>query len=339
MSLWNDPALRQLFFSSTPLIDVRAPVEYAEGSLPFSVNLPIMNDEERMLVGICYKEKGQAAAIELGHSFVNGEVKAQRVAAWKSYIEDHPTAQVYCFRGGLRSHISCEWLGAAGVKRAPIEGGYKKMRRFFLSQIEEAPLPKLIRIAGLTGSGKTPVINKAPHAIDLEGLASHRGSAFGDNGIQPSQVRFENELALQLMRHQDFVVVEDESSAIGKRSIPKRFYLHMRNSPMVVLHRSTEDRIQNIHALYVVPNEYEFLQSSLLKMAKSLGGVRFKAIAEDMQQAFEKGKSIDDHASWISSLLVEYYDPIYGRDISRQKDLIVFEGNEAEVLNYLANYK
>lgn len=339
MSQWNDPTLRQLFFNSTPLIDVRAPVEYEEGSLPFSVNLPLMDDEERRLVGTCYKEKGQAAALELGHSFVNGEVKAQRVAAWKSYIDAYPTTQVYCFRGGLRSHISCEWLANAGVERTPIDGGYKKMRKFFLSQIEEAPLPKLIRIAGLTGSGKTPVLNKDPHAIDLEGLASHRGSAFGDNGVQPSQVRFENELALQLMKHEDFVVVEDESSAIGKRTIPKRFFLHMRSSPMVVLKRSTEERIQNIHALYVVPNEYEFLQSSLLKMAKSLGGVRFKAIDEDLRQAFEKGKKIDDHVSWISSLLVEYYDPIYGRDITRQKDLIVFEGNEAEVLAYLANYK
>ncbi|MBA2405769.1 MAG: tRNA 2-selenouridine(34) synthase MnmH, partial [Bdellovibrionales bacterium] len=153
MSTWNDPELLKLFLADTPLIDVRAPVEFHEGSIPHSINLPIMNDDERKQVGTCYKEQGQTAAIKLGHELVNGEIKASRVKAWSEAIKSQPQTQVFCFRGGLRSQISCQWLKENGIDRTPISGGYKRMRRFFLSQLEEAPLLPMMRLSGLTGSG------------------------------------------------------------------------------------------------------------------------------------------------------------------------------------------
>ena len=125
------PELKNLFLAKTPLIDVRSPVEFSEGSLPHSINIPIMNDEERTLVGTCYKEHGQEAAIKLGHELVQGQVKQDRIQAWTNYIEAHPEAQVFCFRGGLRSQITCQWINEAGIKRSPIPGGYKRMRRLF----------------------------------------------------------------------------------------------------------------------------------------------------------------------------------------------------------------
>lgn len=338
MSLWNDTTFRNLFFNSIPLIDVRAPIEYAEGSLPFSVNLPIMNDEERKLVGTCYKENGQAAAIELGHSLVSGMVKAERIESWKNFIGANPAAQLFCFRGGLRSQISCQWLNNSGVERVPIPGGYKAMRRFFLSHLEEAPLPHLIRIGGLTGSGKTITLNKTRVSIDLENLASHRGSAFGANGPQPSQIRFENELSLEIMKKSDFAVVEDESSTIGNLTIPRRFFSHMRCAPLIILNTSIEERINNIYNDYVKNSSALKFKRSLVRIAKSLGGLRYLEIEREMLNAFEKDNTLQNHENWIAKLLDYYYDPLYLRDIKRQNDLVIFQGPESEVLNYIESY-
>ena len=107
MSSWNDPYLQELFLKKTPLIDVRAPVEFKEGSLPYSINLPIMNDEERHLIGTCYKTHGQEAAIKLGHELVSGSIKEERITSWVNFLSQNPTAEVFCFRGGMRSQISC----------------------------------------------------------------------------------------------------------------------------------------------------------------------------------------------------------------------------------------
>lgn len=336
MSTWNDPDLKKLFLASTPLIDVRSPVEFMEGSLPHSINLPIMNDEERKLVGTCYKEQGQAAAIKLGHELVQGDVKAERIQAWKNYIQLNPETQVFCFRGGLRSQIACQWIREAGIERHPIEGGYKRMRHFFLSQIEDAPLPPLIRLSGLTGSGKTHVLKLFKNSIDLEKLASHRGSAFGENGIQSSQIRFENELALDLMKALDFVMVEDESAVIGKLTIPKRFYQHMRNSPLIILKCDEETRIRHIFEEYVALSDFSSMNHSLSRIAKRLGGVRFKEVEEELKLAFEKPKTVDNHSAWIQALLRYYYDPFYDKDLKRQSSQVLFEGNTQEIFEFIS---
>ena len=108
MSSWNDEELRTIFSKNTPLIDVRSPGEFLEGRIPFSINLPIMNDEERVLIGTCYKDHGQAAAINLGHELVSGRIKDERIELWRKYIQENPETEVFCFRGGLRSQITCE---------------------------------------------------------------------------------------------------------------------------------------------------------------------------------------------------------------------------------------
>jgi tRNA 2-selenouridine synthase len=334
-SLWNDSSLRKLFLSKTPLIDVRAPVEFNAGAIPHSVNLPIMNDQERALVGTCYKEQGQAAAIELGHSLVNGKVKEERIQKWAEYISHHPDAQLFCFRGGLRSQISCQWLRASGIERYPIEGGYKRLRSFFLSWLEEAPLPNIIRLGGPTGSGKSLVLQNFRN-IDLEALANHRGSAFGDQGEQPSQITFENELALKILEnHDSLCLVEDESAMIGKVSLTKRIFTHLRHAPLVILKVEREERIRNIFQQYVQNTDQEFFLSALSRIQKKLGGLRYKEVEEAMIYAFEQRGSYEAHAAWIAMLLDWYYDPLYAKDLTRQPGKILFEGNESEVKEFL----
>ncbi len=324
-----------MFLDQTPLIDVRAPVEFQLGSVPGAINFPIMNDEERTQVGICYKEQGQAKAIELGHQLVSGAVKAKRIESWLKAIEARPATQIFCLRGGLRSQISCQWITEAGIKRTPISGGYKRMRSFFLSRLEEAPLPEIWRISGLTGCGKTKVLQHLKAAVDLEALANHRGSAFGDNGPQPTQINFENELALRLMQLGPTIVVEDESAMIGRITLPKRFFEKMRSSQVVVLNTQEEDRLRNIFEDYVLPLSSEQLIHSLSRIERALGGSRYKEVSEALKTALASEKKLKNHERWITLLLHYYYDPAYSRSIEKQREKIRFTGNSSEVLDFM----
>ncbi len=337
MSTWSDPELQRLLLHKTPLIDVRAPVEFFEGSIPHSVNLPIMTDEERARVGTTYKQQGQDAAITLGHQLVSGDVKEERIKLWCQFLSAHKEAEIFCFRGGLRSQISCQWIQDQGFHKRPIPGGYKRLRKFFLSWLDEAPLPPLVRIGGLTGSGKTRVLTQTNSFLDLEGLANHRGSAFGPRGDQPAQVTFENNIALQLLEASGSrLVVEDESVTLGRLAIPRRFFAHLRSSPLVVLQVSEEERIKNIFEDYVMHTKAEFFLTNLTRIEKKLGATKTGLLAQEIQRAFSLGSSeLGPHETWIRILLHEYYDPLYAKDLRNNQDKIVFHGGAKDVLAFL----
>ena len=336
MSTWTDPELQHIFLNQTPLIDVRAPIEFLDGKIPFSVNLPIMNNEERSLVGTTYKEKGQAEAIRLGHELVSGELKQERIRAWRDFILEHPQCQVFCFRGGLRSQTTCQWLQEIGINKAPIPGGYKRLRQFFISILEDAPLPNMIRIGGPTGSAKTHFLKTIHNHVDLEELAHHRGSAFGSRGEQPSQITFENNLALEFLKLKDKTIyVEDESATIGRITLPRRYFYHHRHSDMIILEVSFQERIRNIHADYVTSADSEKLFLALDRIKKSLGGVNYQLIKDEMTLAFNAGKELRHHEGWIGLLLKHYYDPLYLRDIQRQPGRILFRGTARELQSFI----
>jgi tRNA 2-selenouridine synthase len=336
MSTWTDPELRELFLRRTPLVDVRAPVEFADGAIPFSVNLPIMTDEERACVGTTYKERGQEAAIQLGHELVSGSVKAERIRRWCEFLRENPAAEVFCFRGGLRSQISCQWIREQGLEKRPIPGGYKRLRKFLLSWLDEAPLPPLVRIGGLTGSGKTRLLEPAGPHLDLEGLANHRGSAFGPRGEQPAQITFENQIALRLLETNGArLVIEDESVTLGRLAVPRRFFAHLRNSPLVILEVSEEERISNIFSDYVKDAPAEFFLTNLRRIERKLGATKTGLLADEIQRAFAQGPELRRHETWIRTLLHEYYDPLYGKDLRQNQDRVVFRGSAKDVLAYL----
>lgn len=337
MSTWNDPELIKLFSAGTPLIDVRAPVEFSEGSIPNSINLPIMNDEERKLVGTCYKEQGQAPAIELGHQLVSGKIKEERINLWKKTIEQKPETEVFCFRGGLRSQITCQWINEQGLNKKPIAGGYKRMRTFFLSWLNDAPESPLIRLGGLTGSGKTIVLKKLQNHIDIEHHANHRGSAFGPNGAQPSQITFENNIALDLMKlYGKRIIVEDESATLGKITVPKRFFAQMRAAPLIILEVEHEERLQVIFDDYVKNSNPEFFLAGLARIEKRIGATKLKTLSDEIISAFQKPLTVSAHEGWISTLLKEYYDPLYQKDLRYNQDKVIFRGKEKEIVAFLA---
>ncbi|MBP6534025.1 MAG: tRNA 2-selenouridine(34) synthase MnmH, partial [Arenimonas sp.] len=218
---------RQLFLNDTPLLDTRAPTEFAQGAFPNAVNLPLMSDDQRAQVGLCYKRRGQAAAIALGHELVQGAAKAARVQEWADFARRHPEGYLYCFRGGLRSQISQQWLAEAGCDYPRIIGGYKAMRQFLLQALETSLAQgPVIVLSGQTGCAKTQLLQQLINAVDLEGLANHRGSAFGKRVPgQPSQIDFENALSIAFLKRRHAaiarpVVVEDESHLIGRIVLP-----------------------------------------------------------------------------------------------------------------------
>ncbi len=349
---------QDIVLNDTALIDVRAPVEFEKGAFPNAINLPLMNNEERRVVGIAYKEKGNDAAMELGHKLVSGSVKEQRVQLWHDRVIKNPKALLYCFRGGSRSGISQEWLHDVGVDIVRIKGGYKAFRSYLLSEIDKAPSHfKPIVIGGRTGSGKTLLLKKIQNSIDFEGLANHRGSSFGKQiSPQPSQIDFENRVAYNLIQqlHRGFnqLVFEDEGKAVGKLYIPPSLASYLRNAPLYILETSREERVEITFNEYVFEaqmayaKEYENgvelwrsdMQQSMWRIRKRLGLERYKVLDALFLDALEVQKdanALEGHKVWIEYLLREYYDPMYDYQIQKSADRIVMRGSHEELLVYL----
>ncbi|MBW3165993.1 tRNA 2-selenouridine(34) synthase MnmH [Ferrimonas balearica] len=350
---------RRLVLDDVPMIDLRAPVEFAKGAFPGSVNCPLMTDSEREAVGTRYKEQGQNAAIALGHQLVNGAVKQSRVDAWVSQVTARPDTVLYCFRGGLRSQLSQGWLAEAGYQRPYIEGGYKGMRGFLINQTDKvAEQADLLILGGMTGCGKTDFLNERRDSVDLEGLANHRGSSFGRRiGGQPSQIDFENRLAIELMRHQDAghqqLLLEDESRLIGRESIPLTLFDAMTQAPRVMLEVSNEARIAQITKDYVttMANDYlaqdaeqgfaefeNYLLGSLDRIRRRLGGALHQDLRQRMTDALaEQARSgnVDGHSGWISLMLSHYYDPMYRYQLEKMTAPVLFQGSPEAVHQFL----
>ncbi|WP_299875994.1 tRNA 2-selenouridine(34) synthase MnmH [uncultured Cocleimonas sp.] len=356
--------LTDIFVNDIPLLDVRAPVEFNQGAFPNSVNIPLMDDDEREAVGIRYKEQGQDSAIILGSELVTAEKRALRTQKWNAFFAENPGGVLYCFRGGLRSQISQQWI-ADSLKESEkpyprVEGGYKAMRTFLLESIERISqkIPVVV-LGGRTGSGKTRLLKELPNSIDLEGLANHRGSAFGPTATpQPTPINFENALAVQLLKAEaaghKFLVVEDEARNVGSLGIPQALFDVMQTSKLVMLEVSQEDRNKVSIEEYILDTQKSFndvygevlgaeklsehLLNSLGKIQKRLGGVRYKEAYQQMKDAIElrnKTGSVEGFIPVVKSLLLDYYDPMYDYQSSKKKDRISFKGSYDEVMYYL----
>jgi tRNA 2-selenouridine synthase len=319
-----------------------------------------MDDAERHEVGLCYAQKGQHAAIGLGHQLVSGQRKAARLAAWVEFARTHPDGYLYCFRGGLRSQLVQQWLREAGVDYPRVTGGYKAMRSFLIDTIETAAAAQQwFVVGGLTGSGKTDVLADVPASIDLEGHAHHRGSAFGRRALaQPPQIDFENALAIDVLRHLDAgwraLVVEDEGRFIGSRDVPQVLSRRMQASPLVWLEASFDERVERVLRDYVQGLAAEFLgaqgaghgfdayatrlREAMTAISPRLGGARYGKLSAWLDQALARQAESGDvalHRGWIEVLLREYYDPMYDFQREQRAARIVFRGDRDAVTDWL----
>jgi tRNA 2-selenouridine synthase len=299
---------------SIPVIDVRSPSEFNTGHIPGAVNIPLFNDIEREAVGIRYKKEGQIPAIIEGLKLSAPSMSYKLEEALKK--EKNGKLLVHCWRGGMRSEAMA-WLFSLGnIETKVLEGGYKAYRHYILGSLSEKR--KMIVLGGLTGSSKTHILKhikeKGHQVIDLEGLANHKGSAFGSLGQppQPSTEQFANNLYNEWKRLAVDVPfwVEDESRNIGSVFLPERFYDNIQDTRAIILLMDVKTRLPRLVEEYTTYPE-EILKVSIMKISKRLGGDNTR----DAINAVE----MRDFARAIEITLY-YYDKAYLFGLKKKRD-------------------
>ncbi|MCI0751435.1 MAG: tRNA 2-selenouridine(34) synthase MnmH [Flammeovirgaceae bacterium] len=300
-----------------PVMDVRSPGEYKTGHIPHVINIPLLNDEERHIVGIDYKQNGQMVAILTGFRLVGPRL--QQLVDETVNVAPDKEAVVHCWRGGMRSANFCQFVGMAGVKTHQLEGGYKTYRHLALESFKK---PFQFRIiGGCTGSGKSELLRslaqRGEQVIDLEKLASHKGSAFGGLMLsaQPTTEQFQNDLFEEILKLDSNkpIWIEDESFSIGKIFLPEPFWRAMSASQVIEIGAEKSVRIERLVSEYGPADKTEFL-NAMEKITKKLGGQHFKAAKEKLKQG-------DMHA--VIDILLTYYDKAYLNGLEKKKDRIV----------------
>ncbi len=295
------------------LLDVRSESEFAQGHIPGAVNLPLLNDEHRAIVGTTYKQKGRESAVLSGFELVGNKfadfIRTTLVLAKNKQV------MLYCWRGGMRSNIMAWILNAAGFKVTLLKGGYKTFRRWVLEQLTMQK--KLVIIGGRTGSGKTDVLKSlkeiGEQVIDLEALAHHKGSAFGSLGEkpQPRNEHFENLLSIEWeqMDGERILWLENESITIGSVKLPDKIFEMMRTAPVIELKVGMESRVERILSEYG-KFPAEALIENTLKLKKRLGDLRTRQAVEALHN--------NNKVAWLEEVLL-YYDRAYDYGMSKRK--------------------
>ncbi len=352
-----------IILNNLPLLDVRAPVEYTKGCINNATNLPLMTDDEREQVGTCYKQHGQDKAIALGRELVTAQKQCERTESWIEFCNNNPQGYLYCFRGGLRSRITQQWIQESGVDYPFIEGGYKALRRFLIDELELSvdTLPMML-ISGRTGCGKTRLLEQLPNTVDLEGLANHKGSSFGATiNPQPSLIDFENRLSSELLKHRHqhkrTVFLEDEGRLIGSLTLPLSLKTKMSTLSHIELvtdidqriDYAIEDYVDSLLASYQSIMDEQQAQStleqrhrlSLTKIRKRLGAERYLIAQELLEKAISQQLSQNSTAGYrdfIQLLLTQYYDPMYDYQLSKKQRPCVFKGTSAQIIDYINHH-
>jgi len=289
-----------------PILDVRAPAEYAQGHIPGALSLPLFTDEERARIGTTYKQVNPDKAVLLGLDFFGPKMRAMVEQAKK--LAPGQEVRLHCWRGGMRSGAVLWLLELGGFHVNLLDKGYKDYRRWALAEFAR---PRQLRVlGGYTGSGKTAVLHELARrgepVLDLEGLANHLGSSFGSLGQppQPTQEQFENDLAAALAKLPTDrpIWVEDESRTIGALGIPTSFFEQMRAAPLVVLDVPSAARVQYLAADYG-RHDAGGLAAAVLRLRKRLGGLVTKEAL---------GAIADGDMPRMVEMVLAYYDKTYG---------------------------
>lgn len=296
-----------------PVIDVRTPLEFDHARIPGAYNLPIFSNEERVMVGTTYKQKGREAAILLGFDLTGPK--------WSGFIKQalkrapEKRIMVHCWRGGMRSGAMAWALNLYGFEVYLLEGGYKRFRNWVLDQFKKQ-YPILV-LGGMTGSGKTQILHKlkekGEQIIDLEGLAQHQGSSYGSMGYlnQPSQEHFENLLAVALSKVDTDrpLWLEDESLSIGRCFIPNPIFKQIRENTVFKVHIPLEERINLLVEEYGKLNR-DFLIERTEKIGKRLGPEQTR----DAIAAIKEGRMAD-----FIRIALYYYDKTYSNGQGKRR--------------------
>jgi tRNA 2-selenouridine synthase len=296
-----------------PLVDARSEGEFAQSHIPGAINIPILNNAERIQVGTLYKQAGPEKATLKGFELVGPRFHLIQREALRNF--PNKKVMLYCWRGGMRSQILSWLLTQVGFEVYRLAGGYKTYRTFTFNEVRK-PYPLLV-LGGKTGAAKTVLLQKlkerGEQVVDLEGLANHKGSSFGAIGLpgQPTVEQFENLLAEQLRKIQPdrAIWVENESRRIGRIILPDPFFLQMTQSPRIEIEKTDTERIAHIAREYAGLDQVE-LTDAVLRLQKRLGGDRTNQAVEAIQA--------NQPEIWIP-ILLQYYDKTYSYDLARHE--------------------
>ncbi|NOX95952.1 MAG: tRNA 2-selenouridine(34) synthase MnmH [Alphaproteobacteria bacterium] len=301
------------------IIDVRSPAEFAEDHIPGAINLAVLSDAERAEVGTIYKQISTFKARRIGAALISRNA-ARHLEEY--FADKAPASQflIYCWRGGMRSGSMATIVSEVGWRTSVLKGGYKTWRRKVVHELRDSQSPlNIVLLDGQTGSAKSEIIVNAAklglQTLDLEALARHRGSVFGAlvGTAQPSQKHFESLLWDQLSRLDlsKPILVEAESSHIGKCEIPSRLWRSMQTAKHIVIEADItarakflvsayRDMIEDVPAILSAINRLTQYHSK-----ETIGDWRNMVEAEEFSQLAEE-------------LMREHYDPLYSRSSERR---------------------
>jgi len=311
-------------------IDVRSPKEFIEDRVINAVNVPIFSNEERAIIGTIYTKESKEKAMDVGVDYFSKNLP-EIMAKIKPFTGKKMV--IYCWRGGMRSKSFTSMLDSLGYDVKQLVGGYKTYRKYVRETLESFEIkPKYIVLHGLTGSGKTEFVNAFKNSLDLEGLAQHRGSFFGDINLKPhTQKMFESLLLDDLLKLQNekYVVVEGESKKIGKVQIPNFVMKHMKDGTHVQVIVPMKDRVKRIIEDYdiISDDNIELLKEKIGLLSQRLGK---KKVLELIKLLEEK-----NYRELVETVLKEYYDPLYEHYIGQFKISSTFDKNYVEGIKSL----
>lgn len=294
------------------LFDVRSPGEFSKGHLPGAINFPLFSDEERSIIGKVYKQDGKEIAIQRGLEMIGPRLSTLVLDA-KALADEKPIF-IYCWRGGMRSNSLAWLLNTAGMTVHLLDGGYKAYRSYLSDKLNGEG--NILVLGGYTGSAKTHILHlmrsKGAQVLDLEGLAKHKGSAFGNlyEDEQPEIEQFINSLGEHFRRF-DFsrpIWVEDESRTIGSVWLPEDFYRRLRSSPVMAIERSRDERATFLAKDYGEIDR-EKLKIGFSKIERRLGGQNVQAA----QTAVDAGDLVT-----AAKIGLAYYDKTYEHGLTKR---------------------
>lgn len=289
------------------VIDVRSPSEYADFTIPGSINIPFFNDEERAEIGTIYKQVSVQAAKERGLEIISAKLPA----FIKTFQNVEGPKAVFCWRGGMRSKTTSTLLSLMGIRVHRLNGGIREYRRWVVNSLDNFKLQaKSYVINGLTGTGKTLILQSLREqgypVLDLEALAGHRGSIFGGIGLAShNQKTFECLLLEELLRLGDapYVILEAESKRVGKAVIPNFIMEAKEEGVQLFIDLPIEERVKHILEDYKPWEHKEACLQAFLHIHKRIHTPVAKEIEAHLNE--------DRYTEAVQLLLEHYYDPRY----------------------------
>ena len=321
-----------------PILDVRSESEFEMGHMHNAVNIPILSNEQRKIVGTLYKQNGREVAVYKGLELLGPLMSVRLKKGVK--LATNGKILVHCWRGGMRSQFYAFLLHFYGLESILLEGGYKAFRGLVHQTFDKKLNIKVL--GGKTGSGKTVVLKNlaelGEQVIDLEAIANHRGSSFGALGLneQPSQEQFENALftAISNLDSTKTIWIEDENRTVGSRVIPEGFWNQMKSSSKIFLIRDFEERLDQIMLDYSCFPVKDLI-ISMQRIGKRLGPQHVKRAIEllengEIREAFK--------------IALVYYDKAYlfGLEKNKAAEIIMLEGiglTHTEIASLLSTKK